>query len=168
MIIVGTGHRPEKISDIPWLKRTLANSYIFEGTTKLIQGCASGSDLIMAHTAHILGIPYVAAKPWGNHRGRMGGSSGFKSSDAEAYDKMIRYASEVVNVTGKEEFPGNWAYFKRNEWMVDQITPQTGFVLAIWDGSNSGASHCVNYARSKGLRVFRIDPQMNKVVGWLN
>jgi hypothetical protein len=167
VIVVGTGHRPEKISDIPWLKKAIAGSYVELNADKVIQGCAAGSDLIMANVAWVCGIPYVAAKPWGDHKARMGGSSGFKSSDAGAYDKMIKYASEVVNVSGVEKFPGNWAYFKRNEWMVDQITPDAGCVLAIWDGSKSGTSHCVEYAQENGIRVFRIDPSKNKVVGWI-
>ncbi|QZE11670.1 DprA-like DNA processing chain A [Streptomyces phage Karp] len=167
MIIVGTGHRPEKITDRDWLLEQITYVYMLAGAEKVIQGCAAGADLLLARVAYVMGIPYVAAKPWENHKARMGGSSGFKNEDAVVYDKMIKYASEVVNVTGEIDYPGPWAYFRRNEWMVDQITPETGIVLAVWDGSPSGTSHCLEYAKKKGIRVFQLDPKNNKVIGWL-
>lgn len=167
MIIVGTGHRPEKITDHDWLIEHMTYAYMLAGAEKVIQGCAAGADLMFARAAYVMGIPYVAAKPWENHKARMGGSSGFKNDDAVVYDKMIKHAAEVVNVTGAVDYPGPWAYFKRNEWMVDQITPETGIVLAAWDGSKSGTSATVEYAQSKGIRVFQLDPLNNKVVGWI-
>lgn len=167
MIIVGTGHRPEKITNRDWLLEEMTYVYQLAGAEKVIQGCAAGADLLFAYAAHGMGIPYVAAKPWENHKARMGGSSGFKHEDSVVYDLMIKHAAEVVNVTGAIDYPGPWAYFKRNEWMVDQITPETGIVLAAWNGEKSGTSHTVEYAQSKGIRVFQLDPQRNKVVGWL-
>ncbi len=167
MIIVGTGHRPEKITDRDWLLEQMTYVYQLAGAEKVIQGCAAGADLLFAYAAHGMGIPYVAAKPWENHKSRMGGSSGFKHDDSVVYDLMLKNASEVVNVTGQIEYPGPWAYFRRNEWMVDQITPETGIVVAAWNGEASGTSHTVEYAQSKGIRVFQLDPQRNKVVGWL-
>lgn len=167
MIIVGTGHRPEKITDRNWLLHQISLFYTLEDAEKIIQGCAAGADLLFARAAYVLGIPYVAAKPWENHKSRMGGSSGFKNDDATVYDLMMEHASEVVNVTGAVDYPGPWAYFKRNEWMVDQITPETGIVLAAWNGEKSGTSRTVEYAQSKGIQVFQLDPQRNKVVGWI-
>ncbi|AVD99271.1 DprA-like ssDNA binding protein [Streptomyces phage BillNye] len=167
MIVVGTGHRPEKITDRDWLLENIGYVYDLAGAEKVIQGCAAGADLLFAYAAHSMGIPYVAAKPWENHKSRMGGSSGFKHDDAVVYDLMIKHASEIVNVTGAVEYPGPWAYFKRNEWMVDQITPETGIVLAAWDGTKSGTQATVTYALDKGIRVFQLDPLNNKVVGWI-
>ncbi|QBZ72354.1 DprA-like ssDNA binding protein [Streptomyces phage Circinus] len=167
MIVVGTGHRPEKITDRDWLLENIGYVYELAGAEKVIQGCAAGADLLFAYAAHSMGIPYVAAKPWENHKSRMGGSSGFKHDDAVVYDLMIKHASEIVNVTGAVEYPGPWAYFKRNEWMVDQITPETGIVLAAWDGTKSGTQATVTYALDKGIRVFQLDPLNNKVVGWI-
>jgi uncharacterized phage-like protein YoqJ len=165
LFITITGHRPEKIPDRDWVLDEILGVFRIARPIKVIQGCASGTDLIAAYAAHTLGIPYVAAKPWGNHKSRMGGSSGFKHEDSVVYDLMIKNASEVVNVTGADEFPGNWAFFKRNEWMVDNLD-EHGYVLAVWDGSNSGTSHCVNYALSKGRRVYQIDP-VKKESGWI-
>jgi hypothetical protein len=167
VIVVGTGHRPEKITDRDWLLEQMTYVYQLAGAEKVIQGCAAGSDLLFAYAAHAMKIPYVAAKPWENHKSRMGGSSGFKHDDAVVYDLMIKHAAEVVNVTGKVDYPGPWAYFARNEWMVNQITPETGIVVAAWNGEKSGTSHTVEYAQSKGIRVFQIDPWYKKVVGWL-
>jgi uncharacterized phage-like protein YoqJ len=167
MIVVGSGHRPEKISDRDWLLENICYVYELAGAEKIIQGCAAGSDLMFAYAAHAMKIPYIAAKPWGNHKSRMGGSSGFKNDDSVVYDKMIRHASEVVNVTGLDDYPGPWAYQKRNEWMVDQITPETGIVVAVWDGSSSGTANCVKYAQEKDIRVFCLNPKINKVVGWI-
>lgn len=167
MIVVGTGHRPEKITNRDWLLENILYIYELAGADKVIQGCAAGADLLFAYAARFMRIPYIAAKPWENHKSRMGGSSGFKHSDKEVYDLMIKNAEQVVNVTGQIDYPGPWAYFKRNEWMVDQITPDTGIVLAAWDGSNSGTKSTVDYALSKDIRVFQLDPQENKVVGWV-
>jgi hypothetical protein len=167
MIVVGTGHRPEKITDRNWLLHQVAQFFLENRADKVIQGCAAGADLLFANAAYSLGIPYVAAKPWENHKSRMGGSSGFKRSDAQVYDLMIKHAAEVVNVTGAIDYPGPWAYFKRNEWMVDQIEPGAGVVLAAWDGSKSGTQATVVYALDKGIPVFQIDPLNNKVVGWI-
>lgn len=162
-----TGHRPEKISDRDWLIETLSHVFILAGADKVIQGCASGTDLISAFVAKNMGIPYVAAKPWENHKGRMGGSSGFTNDDAIVYDKMIESASEVVNVTGKTDYPGSWAYFARNEWMVDEAMKDEGIVVAVWDGTKSGTRHCVEYALKNNCRVFRLDPLKNRIVGWI-
>lgn len=164
MIVAMTGHRPEKLPDTEWVLKTLIHEFESLSITKVIQGCASGTDLISAYAAHCLEIPYVAAKPWENHKGRMGGSSGFKNTDAKVYDLMIENASEIVNVTGEIDFPGNWAYFKRNEWMVDNAE----FVVAVWDGSKSGTRHTVEYAQRQRKPVYRIDPMTKTVVGWID
>lgn len=161
MKVAISGHRPEKIPDKQFVRESLARAFAITEASEVTQGCAAGVDLISARVSWICGIPFRAAKPWGNHKARMGGSSGFRISDAEAYDWMIKNASEVVNVTGVEEYPGPWAYFKRNEWMVDN----TDCLIAVWDGSKSGTEHTVKYAKSQGKRIFRIDP-VTENMGW--
>ena len=156
-----SGHRPEKLPDKQFVRQALSDVFLILGPEEITQGCAAGVDLISARVAWIHGLPYRAAKPWGNHKARMGGSSGFKISDAEAYDWMIENATEVINVTGIEDYPGPWAYFRRNHWMVDN----TDFVIAVWDGSKSGTSETVEYAQAQGKKVYRIDPVTQRM-GW--
>lgn len=158
-IVAITGHRPEKLPDKQLIREAISDAFSILEPSEIIQGCAAGVDLISARVAWIHGIPFTAAQPWGKHRARMGGSSGFKISDEQAYDWMIQNAKEIVNVTGLDDYPGPWAYFKRNEWMVDRAK----FVLAVWDGSNSGTGHTVKYARSQGKSVWRIDPATGKM-----
>jgi len=43
---------------------------------------------------------------------------------------------------------------KRNAYMVDN----SDIVIAVWNGSNSGTSHTVNYAKQKRRRIFILNP----------
>jgi len=40
----------------------------------------------------------------------------------------------------------------RNKYMVDRADE----IIAVWDGSNSGTSNCINYAKKQGKPVINI------------
>lgn len=44
---------------------------------------------------------------------------------------------------------------QRNEYMVNK----SDVVIAVWDGSNGGTGNCVRYAKSKNIKIVRINPK---------
>ena len=139
MRIAATGHRSERCKDEEAVRRKLRET--LESAPKdtvIISGMANGWDLWAGSEALALGYEIWAAKPWKGHTARV--------EDAELYAQIIEASSRVINVVDSEEFPGNWAYQKRNEWMVDNATN----ILAYWDGVEKGGTwNCIKYARGK-------------------
>lgn len=145
MIIAVTGHRSEDCEDETTVRRKLREGLAhaaFRDDVVVICGMANGVDLWAADEAIGLGYEVWAAKPWAGH--------GPRQSDRELYAKVIEAASRVVNVTEQDEYPGPWAYHKRNEWMVDNAT----HVLTYWSGKESGGTYaCLNYARKQNKPI---------------
>ena len=48
---------------------------------------------------------------------------------------------------------------KRNVYMVDH----SDYVVAVWDGTRSGTGNTVEYAKTKGKGIIRIDPSTLKI-----
>ena len=139
MIIAVTGHRSEDCVSEKDVREKFRP--VFTGVPNIeavIIGMANGVDLWAGDEALSAGLEVWAAKPWAGHGPRAG--------DEELYARVLDGASKVVNVVETEEFPGNWCYQRRNEWMVDHATN----VLAFWSGKEKGGAwNCVNYARGK-------------------
>lgn len=153
-IVSISGHRPEKIDDPTWVKKEIKDVLpTFLLADHLIQGMAAGVDLWSAVIARQLGIMYTCAKPWAGHKPR--------KDDEQMYREVEKFADRIEIINPSEEFPGNWCYQRRNEWMVDNSDQ----LLAVWDGSKGGTANCVNYALKKGIPIFRIDPKEKKR-GW--
>lgn len=153
MIIGITGHRVEKLPNIEMLRDALREHLELFGATHVIHGCANGTDLIAAHEAFKLKIPYTAAKPWEKHYGAISKNSGFEGNDREVYKKMIRNANRVVNTTGEADYSPK-LYQLRNQWIVDN----SDMMLAVWDGSASGTYNCVKYAMRQNKKLYKLDP----------
>lgn len=152
-----TGHRPEAIDDMAWVRAAMRQAYADMNATKIIQGMAAGVDLWSAAEAWNSKIPFVAAKPWAGHTPRI--------ADRKAYEWVIENAVEVVNVSDAESFPGNFIYHTRNKYMVDHADA----VLAVWDGSLKGGTYaCFQYAVQQEKKIYRIDPKRKIVHGWIN
>lgn len=159
-IIAITGHRPEKIPDFGFVDAQLRHAFNDFNASKVIEGQASGVDLHAAMVAYQMKIPYVAVRPWKNHKGRMGGSNGFRQSDEKVYDIAIANAFEVVDISDSATYPGPWIYQKRNEWMVDHAD----MVVSVWDGIEDGGTwNCIKYSRKMKKRVFNINPHSYSV-----
>lgn len=156
MIVAITGHRPNKIPDTLWVAQALFAAYAEVGAEHVIQGMAAGVDLLSAKCAYLSGIPFTCAKPWKGHTPR--------KEDEPQYAQALKYAQRVVNVTEYEEFPGNWCYQKRNEWMVDNAD----VVIAVWDGSRGGTHNCYKYAEKVDKPIYLIDPLEQAIHGWVN
>lgn len=151
-----TGHRPEAIDDMVWVRAAMREAYVEMGATKIIQGMAAGIDLWSAAEAYNVGLPYVCARPWKTHAARV--------KDKKAYSWVLDNAEEVVDVSDATSFPGNFTYHLRNKYMVDNAEA----VLAVWDGSVYGGTYdCFKYALSVGKPIYRIDPKRKIVRGWV-
>lgn len=152
-----TGHRPEAIDDMVWVRAAIKQAYADMQATKVIQGMAAGVDLWSAAEAWNSKIPFVAAKPWAGHTPRI--------ADRKAYEWVVANAVEVVAVSSAEAFPGNFIYHTRNKYMVDNADA----VLAVWDGSLRGGTYaCFQYAVQQGKPIYRIDPKRKVIHGWIN
>lgn len=151
-----TGHRPEAIDDMVWVRAAIKQAYADMRADKIIQGMAAGVDLWSAAEAWNSKIPFVAARPWSTHTARI--------ADRKAYEWVLANAIEVVNVSDALTFPGNFIYHTRNKYMVDNADA----VLAVWDGSLKGGTYaCFQYAVQQEKPIYRIDPKRKIVHGWI-
>lgn len=153
-----TGHRPE---DIPgddsreWVVHALVDAFQEIGATLVIQGMAAGVDLWSSEAAKVAGIPYIAVRPWKGH--------GPRQEDRNLYREALAGAQEVVSTSDAEEYPGVWAYHRRNEYMVDHAD----VVIGIWTGkTQGGTAACLRYARKSQKPIYIIDPNTRMAIGW--
>lgn len=161
MRIAITGHRPENIANWQFVETQLKHAFTDFQPEVVIQGMAAGVDLVAAKIAYQNKFPFWCAKPWKNHKGRMGGTRGYTPSWELFYEQALKHAERVIDVTDYEDYPGGFVYQVRNEWMVDHAD----MLVAVWDGTPGGTTNCVKYAVKQGLPIWRIDPATYKV-GW--
>lgn len=156
-VISITGHRPEGIPDPLWTRAAMRDAYKEMNASLVIQGMAAGVDLWSAAEAWNSRIPFMAARPWATHTAR--------KADNMAYQWVLENAVKVVNVSDVTKYPGKFIYHTRNKYMVDNSEA----VLTIWDGSVYGGTYdCFKYALAEGKPIYRIDPKLKVVHGWLN
>lgn len=163
MNIAFTGHRPHKLwgYDIHQDKyrklyivlRNIVMNNIQEGCENvLISGMALGVDTVAAYLAVTLrdkGLPikFEAAVPCWNQDSKWHGES------REIYKNLISKADVVTMV---HDGPYNYSCMQdRNEYMVDHAD----ILIAVWDGSSGGTGNCVRYAKSKEIKIIRVDPK---------
>ena len=150
-IIVGTGHRPEKIggyTDAALIRlKEIAIDWLASLNPRgAISGMALGWDTALVEACLHLGLPYVACIPF------RGQESRWPLPSRRAYANYIRRAAKVVVCS-----PGGYAASKmqiRNERMVDLALtngpgPANALVLAMWDGTSGGTKNCLSYAHNR-------------------
>lgn len=151
-IVAITGHRPEDIKNPEWVYDSLKQVLKEVNPEKLYQGMAAGTDLMSAQLAIILGIPFVAARPWKTHTSRI--------EDREIYQFVLDKADEVINVSESNYYSGPQLYHARNEYMVDKAD----IVIAIWNGSKKGGTAaCVKYALKQGKPLIQLNPMTEEI-----
>ncbi len=144
-----TGHRPDKLSeysDCENINGTLAMFAIDVierldlKPSAIISGMALGWDIAVARAALRLEIPLIAAVPF------KGQESKWPWKAQVQYHAILKFASEVVIVSegGYEA----WKMKRRNRWIVDNSER----LVALWDGSDGGTAHCVEYANQVGRK----------------
>ena len=139
MIVALTGHRSEDAEAEHIVRAKVRTNLELAGADVVICGMANGFDLWGGNVALDLGIEVWAAKPWAGH--------GPRASDRELYARIVENASQVVNVTEYDAYPGPWCYHKRNEWMVDHSTHVLAYLNP--EKKSGGTFACVQYARGK-------------------
>ena len=141
-VLVFSGHRPDKLGGY--------DQMTFRKLVKLaeevcheyqpiwgISGMALGWDQAAAQAFCNLGIPWTAAVPFA------GQESKWRKAAQTRYQELLSKTDYVEIIV-----PGgftNHALLKRNKWMVDHGTR----LAALWDGSEGGTNHCVQYARGR-------------------
>ena len=154
MIIAGTGHRPPKLGGyhlfLYWVN--LANEYLVKNKPdKLISGMALGWDQALAQAAVDLQIPLLAAVPF------IGQESKWPKASQMAYLELLEKADEVHIVSDGGYSAGKMQV--RNEWMVDNCD----HVLALWDGTGGGTGNCIQYAKSKDVKIVNLWDRYNEL-----
>ena len=173
-IIVGTGHRPNKIfvgnpycyseaafqllvkffRVVVWPKFKENDIEVIE----VVSGGALGFDQAMAYSALLEGIKVHMTIPYKNMEDAWKDK---RNPDIET-ESMKRYRM-ILALTieqggrvsyGYESYQGNWQLLNRNKDMVDQLEGKLGAVLTLSNGDEEGGTaHCIRYAKSKQVRV---------------
>lgn len=152
-IIVGTGHRPQKLGGYGELTRTLLNRIAIEWLRHLaprgvISGLAQGWDSALIEACWALGLPYVACAPFKGQESKWPGAAQFR------YRQYVERAAKFVISS-----PGEYSAQKmqiRNEHMIDMALkdgPSNALVIALWDGSTGGTKNCIDYAQRKQIEI---------------
>jgi predicted Rossmann fold nucleotide-binding protein DprA/Smf involved in DNA uptake len=143
-----TGHRPDKLPkrSYGWIRKWFEMQFRVLEPKCLVSGMALGVDQLSVEVALELGIPFVAALPFG------GQEAEWLAHEKRRYFELLKLASQVHTVS-----PGTYArkkYFARNEWVVDHCD----ILLAVWNGSSGGTAHCIHYAKLRERPIIRINP----------
>jgi uncharacterized phage-like protein YoqJ len=149
LILAGTGHRPDKLGGygaaVSARLVDLARAALLKyRPDEVVSGMALGWDTALALAALELGIPLTAAVPF------EGQETKWRPEQQELFRAILARATSVVVVS-----PGGYAVWKmqvRNEWMVDRATG----VLALWNGTSGGTANCVEYARTRKVKIVNL------------
>jgi len=154
MIIAFTGHRASKLGG--YLLPNPTYNYVCQQTEKILKemkpekcycGMVQGYDLYAANVCTKLNIPFIAAIPF------LGQEKMWPEKSQKTYHSFLLKAESVVIVS-----EGSYSSYKmqlRNQYMVDNCD----LLLACHDGSTGGTANCINYAKSIGRSIFKIDPR---------
>lgn len=151
-VIAATGHRPQKLggfsNDVRLKLMGIACEFLInEKPDKVMSGMALGWDMAFAEAALELKIPVLAVIPFNGQEARW---------PRQAQDKYRIVVSQCE--TFYVSSPNPWGldhrglFKRRNVWMVNNCTS----LCAMWDGSPSGTSHCINCALRKGIPVVNL------------
>lgn len=163
-LIVATGHRSSKLAGFgaprtseleAFALRSVCVEVDRDENTHFLTGMAMGWDLAVAWACVEAGVPFTAAVPF------EGQSTPWPRSARASYFRLLSQASHVVVVTQeptKTTLAIREALLRRNRWMVDQLVGEKDFVLALWNGSQGGTSHCINYASDRKKTVKNVWP----------
>lgn len=155
MRIAITGHRPNKLDNDYNFDKSLSKIIIRElqklidthRPTEIISGMALGIDTIWAILALKNGIKLTAALPC------LQQESKWSESSRKLYHRIINDPLCTKHYVSEEIFTP-YCMQERNKWMVDNCD----LLIAVWDGTPGGTSHCFKYATKEGRDIVLIDP----------
>lgn len=146
--ISGTGHRPDKLGGygddvfLP-LVRLADEHLVCAMPDVVISGMALGWDQALAMAAITRGIPCDAYLPCHGQESRWPAESRDRYRWILERCRSIRYIHDGPYI-------GPEVMLQRNIAMVNDTTDH---VVALWNGSRGGTSHCVAYARKNGVEM---------------
>lgn len=155
-----TGHRPERLDMeeekvLIWLEEQIRKA-IDDGYTDFITGMQRGVDIWSAEIVMKVreemkdkGIRIFAAVAF------RGMENEWEKEWQKRYNAVFRASSGVTYVS---ERPGRAAFFKRNEWMVDNSKR----LIAVYTGAPGGTKETIQYAREQGKEVIMIKRENEK------
>lgn len=158
-LIVATGHRPDKLGGTEAMRRRELEAFALrevclatdaEGEPHFLIGMAMGWDLAVAWACQEVNVPFTAAVPF------EGQDSLWPYTQRTMRFGLLACAAHIVVVTQeqpKSPLQVREAMLRRNRWMVDQLVGEKDSVLALWNGSQGGTAHCVNYAHERKKTV---------------
>jgi ribA/ribD-fused uncharacterized protein len=160
LAVAFTGHRPNKIGgyDANSPKRQWVKQQIRQELAKLevthpeglsvITGGAIGVDQDAALIAADMGIPYIVIAP-------CKGQDAMWPADAKRqYKEILENAAYVEYVSEKTYNEDKGCMNRRNIVMVDSCD----VLIAVYDGSEGGTAHAVNYAKKREVEIIHINP----------
>lgn len=148
-----TGHRPDKLGGYDSTTfdqlRYFAEHLIelFEPTLVIV-GMAQGWDQAMASAALLRKVPFHAYVPF------TGQESVWPEDAQKRYKALLGRAAEVKIIS-----PGEYAAWKmqaRNEAIVDALTGDDDYLVALYSGAPGGTANCVDYAQQRGVLVVNV------------
>lgn len=147
--IAVTGHRPHKLGgynakgNFKAIRRHMRDflSEAPDGELILYSGGALGIDQFWMEVGLHLGLPVIAALPFEGYDSR------WPAHSRKEYEKLLDRCEEVQYVCAPGY--GHDKLQNRNEFMVRECD----VLVAYWDGTQSGTSNCIDYARMKDKKV---------------
>lgn len=150
-----TGHRPERLN-MPeqmvqeWLEAQIRKA-VDDGYTDFITGMQRGVDLWAAEIVIKL---KDEMKDKDIHLFSAVAFSGMENQWEKDWHKRYHAVLKAANgVTYVSDRPGRAAFFKRNEWMVDNSKR----LIGVYTGAPGGTKETIEYARKNGKEVVLID-----------
>lgn len=146
MKLCATGHRPEKLggysADAATRLRAFARYQLMTlSPERVTSGMALGWDTAIALAALDMGFPLICAVPFAGQELK------WPIESQRLYHSILARA-EAVEVICSGGYSATKMYL-RDVAMVNSCD----FVLACWDGSNSGTGNTVRYAWGEGVTV---------------
>jgi uncharacterized phage-like protein YoqJ len=163
-----TGHRPKKLGGYDRdnsLRRALRARFAElalcivgehllatgDARAEVFSGMAQGFDQDVACACIRANIPFVACVPFAGQERR------WTLAAQDDYAAILSRAERVTRGCDREPRSKAEAVSllqARNEFIVDN----SDVLVACWDGSSGGTSHCVSYASRRRKRILCIDP----------
>ena len=135
MILIVTGHRPERLKGQEQLIRKWAEEQLMQlQPSVLYNGMAQGVDQIVAIAAKNLNIPIICCYP-------------FPRKSYHPIEKWIMKNNQVIYLAP--------AYSKQSYWIRDKyMVNHADVILAVWDGKAGGGTFITrNYALKQNKEV---------------
>ncbi len=149
-----TGHRPERLEMAEnkvqeWLGEQIRTA-IADGYTDFISGMQRGVDLWAAE------IVLKIREEMKDKEIRLFSAIAFRGMEdrwekdwQNRYNAVLKAADGVTYVSDR---PGRIAFFRRNEWMVDNSKK----LIAVYTGAPGGTKETIQYAKRHGKEIVLI------------